>query len=90
MQINADTVLRRIIEGTPLGTGPDNVKGSVFVLASNVAAAAVEAAGYLNVAAGILRKGDTIIASLDNDGTVAGKTYIVTALTPNVVIAAAP
>ena len=86
--VNVDTSMRRITEGCSLGTGPDNVKGSVWILVSNVAAAAIEAANYLNPVKTQLRVGDIIIGSLDNDGAPARKDWIVTAVSPNVVIAA--
>ena len=88
MQITATTTLRRVLDGAPLGTGPDNTKGSLWMLTSNDLAATIEAASYLNAAAGMLRKGDVIMASLDNDGTPVGKDYIVTAISPNVTIVA--
>ena len=88
MIIDANTVLRRTADGVALGTGPDNVKGSEWTLVSNSAAAVIEGAGYLNAAAGQLRKGDLISASLANSGTPTRKEYVVTAVTPAVTIAA--
>jgi hypothetical protein len=73
-------VLRRLIEGAPLGTGPDNVKGSVWAFVTNDTAAAIEANDFFNAAAGAhLRKGDIILAALDQDGTPESRMYSVTA-----------
>lgn len=78
-------VIRRIIEGVPLGTGPDNVKGSKWTYVTNDTAAAVEGAGFFNSISTQLRAGDQIDASLDLDGTPARKDYLVSAIAAGVV-----
>lgn len=78
-------VIRRLIAGVPLGTAPDNVKGSKWAYATNDTAAAVEGAGFFNPIAAQLRVGDQIDASLDLDGTPARKDYMVTSIAAGVV-----
>lgn len=84
--------LVRLSTQAPVGSAagaPQQQQVSVFVYATDVAAATVETAGYFNGARAQLRKGDIILASMVNGGTPVGKTYVVTAVpaTGNVTIA---
>lgn len=49
--------------------------------ATNDAADDVDDAGYFDEAAGMLRKGDMIMANVDSDGTPAAGLFVVTANT---------
>lgn len=80
--------LARVQSTGSVGVGAGSVK-SVCHYATNDDAAAVQAAGYFDPAAGILVVGDVIIASLDLDGAPALKIYMVTANTGTVVTIAA-
>lgn len=60
-----------------------------WMYATDDAAATVEAANYFNAAAGVLTKGDIILASMVRSGTPVGKSYIVTANSGTVVTVAA-
>ncbi len=87
-KINNAGYLRRITEGTPLDQG-DGKLACLWQLVTNDTAAAVTGTGYLNPAKARLNVGDMILASMDLDGTPAGKIYMVTAISTNVTIAEA-
>lgn len=80
--------LSRIQSTGSIGIGAGSVK-SVLHYATNDDAAAVQATGYFNDAAGLLALGDVVFASLDLDSTPALKNYIVSANTGSVVTIAA-
>jgi hypothetical protein len=69
--------LRRIDPGSPVGLNGDPIP--LWFLATNETAAQVEAANYFNAHAAALKKGSVILASLDVDGTIKTKQYVVTA-----------
>lgn len=75
-----------INEGGTTGAGGGNTVRN-WSLATNDAPASVEGAGACNVFRGHWQKGDTVRASMTRNGTPVGKDYIVTAVTPNIVIA---
>lgn len=76
--------------GSTAGAAQAN-QSSLFLYATDDAAATVEAAGYFNSARGILSKGDRIDAVMAASGTPATKSYVVTAspATGNVTVALA-
>lgn len=68
-----------VAQGGVTGSGA-GVQSRVWALATADAAAVVEAANYLNASAGLLQKGDVIMASMARGGTPILKCYIVTAI----------
>jgi hypothetical protein len=78
MRTIGNGVIRLIDHGVAIGNGL-NKNICKYMLATNDAAAAVEAAGYFNSMADTLVVGTQIDASLDLDGTPARKDYIVSA-----------
>ena len=76
---DANSQLRAIHEGSPLGDAPGNVN-QVYWYRTNDLKTAVETDGYFDGAVGDgLKVGDTIIAEVDVDGTEAMVVYRVTA-----------
>jgi len=67
----------------PSGVAGANLGRHVYV--TNDDTAAVETAGYFNALAKLLKKGDHIDMTLDLDGTVMRRNYIVTANTGSAV-----
>ncbi|MBS7545688.1 hypothetical protein [Ancylobacter oerskovii] len=80
--------LKRFADGGVIGTGAGSVKG-LFDYQTTDAAAAVEAGGYFNAAAGLLSIGSKIFASLEVGTATKAKTYVVTSNTGTVVTIAA-
>lgn len=77
-----------VFEGATTGAGGDSTH-RVWSLATADAPAAVETGNACNIFKGHWQKGDTVIASMTRGGTPVAKTYIVTASTPDIVIAVA-
>ncbi len=72
--------MKRIITGPALGSGGSSVK-SFWMYVTNDTAADVQTSGYFNPFVAQLQVGDQIMASLDLDGTPAGRIYLVSAKT---------
>lgn len=81
--------IRRHGNGITYGTGASAKQLQDWRLATNDDNAAIIAAGYFNTMAGVMQVGEYIFASVDLDGTPAGKEYMVTANTGTVVTIAA-
>lgn len=78
---------RRFMEGAPLGSGPDNVKGSIWIGATNDTIAAIEAGNFfLALFSYGLRKGDRLVVIADIDGTIDSKDYLVSTATASSVV----
>lgn len=75
-----------LFEGGTTGAGGDK-SHRIWSLATDDAPAAVEASNACNVFRGHWQKGDTIIATMSRNSTPVGKMYVVTASSPNIVIA---
>lgn len=71
-------VSMQVVVGSTAGAPKDN-QVSLFLYATDDAAAVVETAGYFNTAREQLQKGDQISASLAVSGTPVLKHYVVTA-----------
>lgn len=67
-----------------IGNGAGSVR-QLFSYVTNDDGATVQANDYFNAVASQVAVGDVIIASLDLDGTVMGRLYIVTAVTATTV-----
>lgn len=78
----------------PVGSAagaPQEQQVSLFLYATDDAAATVETAGYFNLARATLKKGDAIDAVMVHSGSVVRKAYVATAVpaTGNVTVALA-
>lgn len=80
--------LHRFANGGIIGSGEGSVK-SLFDYQTPDTAAALEAAGYFNAAAGLLSVGSKIFASVEVPAATKAKTYVVTGNTGTVVTIAA-
>lgn len=80
--------IRRFGQGVTYGTGTSAKQLQDWRLATKADNAAVIAAGYFDTLAPVMQVGELIFASIDLDGTPAGKVYMVTANTGSAVTVA--
>lgn len=79
MRTIGNGTIRRFGSGITYGTGATAKQLQDWRLASNDDHATIIAANYFNPLAASLQVGELIFASVDLDGTPAGREYIVTA-----------